>query len=216
MACHYAALNSIWTNKTKRGLYAGDFREELVRADSIGPLARLFSFEADDTVLQQVSYVRTTSFIPYEAMPYFEFSAVANGVVPLFPLLDEQLTDLMFRIPYDYVFGRGYRYFMEEALSGNLIPFEVFKRAHKGFKPPMDAWFRTPLWRDVVEDLLSTDSVKKRGLFSPAYVRDIVRRYYAGQKYLATEHKGRVQPLVDSIWSLMALESWMRQYQRPD
>ena len=209
-ARYYAALNSIWTDRTKQCLYSDDLKVELAATDSTGPLVGLFYQEADN-LMQNVSYVRTTSFIPYEVMPCVEFSAVANGVTPLFPLLDEHLADLMFRIPYELVFGRGYRHFMEQALCGSLVPVEVFRRAHKGFKPPLNAWLRTPLWRGMVEDFLSEESIKERGLFSPVFVRDVIRKYYAGQRYLVTEYRGRVQPLADSLWSLMALEAWLRQ-----
>ena len=65
---------------------------------------------------------------------------------------------------------------------------------------PLGRWLRTDL-REAMEDLLSADRVRARGLFAPTVVETLKR-----------EHLDRRRSHADRLWSLMMLEQWMRSY----
>jgi asparagine synthetase B (glutamine-hydrolysing) len=118
--------------------------------------------------------------------------------------------EFMFRIPFEWVYGRGYRYFMEKSLSDIIVPSWIFRRPHKGFRAPVETWLKTQKWQEVVYDYLSQKTVKERGLFSPKFVQEILDKFYSGEKFLGKPQQGRAQPLSLTIWSLLALESWFQ------
>ena len=210
-ANYYVAINSVWTAGAKSRLYRDEVKESLADADPGSDLAGLFDSTGDISFLQQLTRVRTLSFIPDDVIPYVEFSAVAGGVTPLFPLLDRRLAEYMFRVPFRQVFALGFRHFLRESLAGTLLPNYLFNRPHKGFKPPLESWLKTESWRELADDLLGDDAIEKRGLFRRDHVREVRRRFDAGQKYVVLPGDGNVQPLADSIWNLMALEAWFRE-----
>jgi len=65
---------------------------------------------------------------------------------------------------------------------------------------PLNRWLRTDL-RDLVEDALAPELVRRRGLWRVDAVRRLVGEHLAG----ARTHG-------DRIWTLVMLELWMREY----
>ena len=65
---------------------------------------------------------------------------------------------------------------------------------------PLDRWLRTDL-RELLEDLLAPDQVRRRGLFRPDVVRALTREHLAG-----------VRSHGDRLWTLMMMEMWTREY----
>jgi asparagine synthase (glutamine-hydrolysing) len=209
---YFALMESAWTGTNRRSLYSAELNSKLAKHDPYAFMREFFVHDNGLPVPQQVVYARNNTFIPYNALPYVEFNAVANGVTPLFPLLDKTLLEFMYKIPYEYIYGKSYRYFMEYSLGDSVIPSEIFRRPLKGFNTPIDNWLKTPRWREMINDYLSPESVKARGWFSPEYVQNLVSQYYSGKKTLATEYDTKVQPLSLSIWTIAALEAWCREY----
>jgi len=204
---YYNDADSLWRNSEKVLLCTLSFRESINSHEPSEFVKGLFDYEKDVHLLQQLSYVRINSFLPYNIIPYVEYNAIANGVFSLFPLLDNELIYFMYRIPFPYVFGKSIRYFMEHSLSKNIIPKEVFKRSQKGFRAPVEKWMKTAKWREIVQDYLSEHSIKRRGWFNPSYVQNLINEYYSGTTYIKDE-LGNVSSLSNLIWSLAALEAW--------
>jgi hypothetical protein len=106
----------------------------------------------------------------------------------------------------------GWRHFMKAAFMGEVTPRSVFDRPGREFCAPVDRWLQTAMWKERIEEYLSWQSVKDRGLFSPDYVRGLLRRFYAGARTLKTECDSKGQQLGPTIWSLAALEAWYREF----
>ncbi|MFQ5830303.1 MAG: asparagine synthase (glutamine-hydrolyzing) [Candidatus Methylomirabilia bacterium] len=83
---------------------------------------------------------------------------------------------------------------------GDVLPPPVLSHRKQGFMIPIGRWLRTDL-REVMEDLLSSDRVRARGLFVPAAVEQ-----------LKHEHLSRTGTHSDRLWTLMIAELWMRRY----
>jgi len=87
-----------------------------------------------------------------------------------------------------------------KAAFADVLPREILARRKQGFMIPLARWLRTDL-RPLVDDLLSPDRVRARGLFDVATVEGLKR-----------DHLARTQSHADRLWTLMMAELWMRQY----
>ena len=78
------------------------------------------------------------------------------------------------------------------------LPHDVIYRPKSGFGAPVRRWLRHEL-KDMVDDVLSPDSIRHGGLFEPEAVQSLVRQ----------DRKGGVDAAY-SILALMCLELWCR------
>jgi asparagine synthase (glutamine-hydrolysing) len=77
-----------------------------------------------------------------------------------------------------------------------ILPNDVIYRPKMGFGVPLRAWLRGPL-KNMLHDLLSTDTLLKRGLFDPKAMSQLV----------SENERGRADHAY-SILSLMCIELW--------
>ena len=88
---------------------------------------------------------------------------------------------------------------MKQALRG-LLPDAILHRKKAGFGAPIRTWIVSDL-KEMIDDLLSEATVRRRGFFEPAYVRKIIQENSAGRNdynYL--------------IYILLSFELWARNY----
>jgi asparagine synthase (glutamine-hydrolysing) len=79
-----------------------------------------------------------------------------------------------------------------------ILPKDVIYRPKTGFGAPLRRWLQQDL-REYKEDLLSANTLKKRGLFDPEAVKELV----------ALDSRGKVDAAYP-IFSLICIELWMR------
>jgi asparagine synthase (glutamine-hydrolysing) len=80
------------------------------------------------------------------------------------------------------------------------LPPEVIHRPKSGFGAPLRRWMRNEL-RPLLGDLLSTESLRNRGLFDPLAVHRLIARNDAGQVDAAY-----------TLLSILSIEIWCRTY----
>ena len=94
--------------------------------------------------------------------------------------------------------GTG-KWILRRALEPYLPP-AVISRGKTGFGAPLRNWMRDDL-RSTVDDVLSEDSIRSRGLFDPRGVRNMIERDRT-QKSDASY----------TIFSMMCIELWCRMF----
>jgi asparagine synthase (glutamine-hydrolysing) len=82
-------------------------------------------------------------------------------------------------------------------MEGHL-PAQVIRRPKMGFGAPLRQWLRGEL-REWVGDVLSADTLRRRGLFDPPAIAKLVEDYRVG----------RVDATY-TIFSLACIETWCR------
>lgn len=212
VASFYASLETCWPRSAIRPLCTHDVFRPVADYNPLQAVTGLFTRDPELPILQQLIYVRTNTFIPYNVMSYVETNASACGVDCLFPLLDHDLLDFIYRVPFDFMYGKSFRHLMVTSFAGRPVPAELFRKPSNGFQPPRDRWVRTAKWQAFINDHLSQQAVTRRGLFSPAQVDRLLAQQRAGNKFLTTDSGARAQPVAESIWSLLALEVWCREF----
>jgi len=140
------------------------------------------------------------TFLPSLNLAYTDKTSMAFGVEVRVPYIDNELVDFMSQVPAEMKMkGTMRKYLMKLALRG-LLPDNILHRKKAGFGAPIRTWIVSDL-KEMIADLLSEQSVKKRGYFDPVYVRKIIQENASGQhdyNYL--------------IYILLSFELWCRVY----
>jgi asparagine synthase (glutamine-hydrolysing) len=116
------------------------------------------------------------------------------------PFLNRHMIELASRMPPALKL-RGFRrkYILKRAME-KLLPRDVIWRKKAGFGAPIRSWLRGPL-RPLVDELLSDETVSRRGLFRPEEVKRLIDLNLSGREDLSLQ-----------VFLLLNLELWQRQF----
>ena len=116
------------------------------------------------------------------------------------PFLDIDLVNFVARIPNGLKqHGRHGKWILKKAMEPYL-PHEVIYRPKSGFGAPLRQWMRHNL-HDLIGDLLSKESLKRRGLFEPIAIQRLIDDNNSGKKDANY-----------TLLSLLCIEIWCRTY----
>jgi asparagine synthase (glutamine-hydrolysing) len=116
------------------------------------------------------------------------------------PFCDHLLLAFACRIPAASRFsGWALKGFMRKALRP-LLPSSILKGPKHGFQVPIARWLKEDL-RELVHDVLSEQTVKRRGYVNPRYVRWLIQQHESGSRNFS-----------DQLYALLVLELWHQQY----
>ena len=152
--------------------------------------------------LNQMLYLDTKIFMTTLNLTYNDKMSMASSVEVRVPFLDRGLAEFVaWNVPPRWKLKGKWRpvtkYIFREAMR-SMLPEEVLQQPKAGFAAPVDYWLAHDL-RPMVDDLLSENQVRKRGLFRP----EVVRRY-------VDEHRRGAEDWSMQIWQLLTLEIWMQ------
>lgn len=148
---------------------------------------------------QMLAWERQT-YLPDDCLLYTDKMSMACGVEVRVPFLDNELVDFSTQIPAHLkIKGNTTKYLLKKLME-KYLPDEVIYRPKTGFGAPVRKWVNGDLDARI-QEYLSPESVTKRGIFNPRRVQDLIRKNKSGQ--IDASH---------SIWALLAIESWMRQF----
>ena len=191
-----------WTSDTvRRRLYTPEFSRMLGEVDTAEPLRESLRRIPDESdPLNRMLYLEGKHFLADHNLNYTDKMGMATGVEVRVPLLDLELVDFAVRIPPDLKQrGRVGKYIFKKAMEPYL-PHDVIYRPKTGFGAPVRRWLSHEL-RELVDDVLSTDSLRRRGLFEPEAVQSLVRQ----------DRKGAVDGAY-TIFALICMELWCRMF----
>jgi asparagine synthase (glutamine-hydrolysing) len=163
------------------------------------PLARaLDELPSEVSPLNRMLYLEQRFFLGDHNLNYTDKLAMAAGVEVRVPFLDPELVELASRMPADFKqHGSQGKWILKQAMRG-IVPDEVIDRPKTGFGAPLRHWLRGDL-RDFVDESLSPERLRKRGLFDPAGVR----------RLLQADREGRIDGAY-TIFALVCIETWCR------
>lgn len=139
-------------------------------------------------------------FLADHNLNYTDKMAMAAGVEVRVPFLDPELVELAAHVP-DCFMQRGSvsKWVLKKAMEP-FLPLDVIYRPKSGFGAPLRRWMRYEL-RELLGDVLSEHSVRKRGLFDEAAVQRLIADNDAGRKDSAY-----------TLLSLLCIEIWCRRF----
>lgn len=182
-------------------LYTPGFRRELGAASASAPMDE-FLAALPQTVgsIDRMLALEQRFFLADHNLMYTDKMSMAVGVEARVPFLDVELVEFAARIPSSLKQrGRVGKWVLKKAMEPYL-PHDVIYRPKSGFGAPLRHWMRNEL-RPLLLDVLSAESLRRRGLFEPTAVQDLIEQ----------NQSGRVDAAY-TLLSLMNIEIWCRKY----
>jgi asparagine synthase (glutamine-hydrolysing) len=196
----YILSRSYSTESELRAMYSEDLREELGTCVASAQYREYFRAVEHEDFVSRMLYVDAKTFLPDLNLAYCDKLSSAASVEVRVPFLDNELIDFLVRVPPNLKLkGLTGKYLLRRAMSGTL-PNEVLRRRKAAFGAPIRKWLRNDL-RPIVDDLLSEDVVRHRGLFDPDAIQKLI-----------TEDREGTQENTYLIWALLTLETWQQSF----
>ena len=196
----YLGYGTYFTDADKSELYTPDLNRATQGLDAYREHRRYFARRKDAAPLNRLLYVDLKTFLPCLNLNYTDKTSMAANLEVRVPFLNREIIEMAARMPTNLKL-RGFKrkYILKRALE-KLLPSEVVWRKKAGFGAPIRSWLRGPL-RPLVDDLLSEETVKSRGLFRPAEVQRIIKDNLSGKEDYNLQ-----------VFQLLTLELWQRQF----
>lgn len=182
-------------------LYTAETRRQIGNSETKRGHRELFRNVADADFLNQMLYIDSKTFMVSLNLNYNDKMSMASSVEARVPFLDRELAEwAAWNVPPDLKIRAGVtKHLLREAMRPS-IPAEVLEQRKAGFFAPIDYWLAHDL-RDMTDELLSEERLKRRGLFEPQVVR----------RYVDQQRSGR-QDWSMQVWQLLTLELWMQTF----
>ncbi len=176
-----------------------DLRQVLSRQPVPSPLLRsLERLPPGLEPLDRMLYLEGKHFLADHNLNYTDKLSMAAGVEARVPLLDLDLVRFAVRLPPRFKQrGATGKWIFKKAME-SLLPNEVIHRPKTGFGVPLRRWMRHEL-KPFVEEWLSPESLRRRGIFDPQRVARLV----------ADNGAGRIDG-ANTLFSLICIEGWCR------
>ncbi|RPH81819.1 MAG: hypothetical protein EHM80_01185 [Nitrospiraceae bacterium] len=136
------------------------------------------------------------TYLPDDLLRMGDRMSMVHSLELRVPFCDHHLLAFACALPASTKFqGWKLKGFMRSSLQG-ILPESIISAKKRGFMLPLARWLREDL-REMSQDLLSDEAIRRRGYVNPAYV----------QWLLAEHHSGR-RNFTDQLYALMVLELW--------
>jgi len=177
----YLGYGTYFTDSAKQQLYTDALREATEGMDAYRKHRRYFERAKHAAPLNRLLYVDLKTFLPCLNLETTDKTSMAATLEVRVPLLNHELVELCARMPPRLKLRGLKRKYILKRAAESLLPRDVVWRKKAGFGAPIRSWLRGPL-RPLVEDLLSEETVRRRGLFRPQEVERVIAANLSGRE----------------------------------
>jgi asparagine synthase (glutamine-hydrolysing) len=196
----YLGYGTYFSDEMKQRLYTDEWGERTRDYDAYATHRRYFARVASAAPLNRLLYVDLKTFLPCLNLMTTDKTSMAANLEVRVPFLNREMIEMAARMPPRLKLrGLTRKYVLKRALE-NVLPKEVVWRKKAGFGAPIRSWLRGPL-RPLVDDLLSEETVKRRGLFRPTEVKRVIDANFSGREDYNLQ-----------VFQLLGLELWFREF----
>lgn len=190
----YLSIVSIFTPEEMKQLCS-----DKVNAINNGPekLVEPFFVDKNQHLLNQMQLFDIKNWLTHLLIKTDKMT-MAKSIEARVPFLDQRFVEFCVTIPPNLrLKGMRDKYLLRKTMS-KLIPKTIMKRKKHQFFVPIDVWFERDL-KDIINQLLSEDEVKKRGYFKYDYMRKIIQHFQKSRLYYSRQ-----------LWNLLIFDIWHR------
>jgi asparagine synthase (glutamine-hydrolysing) len=182
-------------------LYSENFKAELNDNEAEAPMLEFLNgLPPTTSQTERLLALEQHFFLPDHNLTYTDKMSMAVGVEVRVPFLDLDLVEFAHRIPEHFKQrGSEGKWVLKKAME-NHLPKTVIYRPKSGFGAPLRRWMQFEL-KELVAEVLSEQSLKRRGLFEPKAVQRLITANDLG--------------IVDgsyTLLSLLCIEIWSRHF----
>lgn len=192
----------LWLREAElRRLYTPDVRAALDGTSAWAPLLDFLEPLSEEVKpLERMLALEQRFFLGDHNLLYTDKMSMAVGVEVRVPFLDLDLVELAAQIPMRFKQrGRTGKWVLKQAMRPYL-PEKVIDRPKTGFGAPLRRWLQREL-RPLLHDVLSPESLKRRGLFDPTAVHELLHWHDSGRTDAAY-----------TLLALLSIELWCRAF----
>lgn len=133
-------------------------------------------------------------------LSYTDKASMAASVEVRVPFIDVLVTEQAMNIPGHLKYHNGQSKYILKKVAEKYLPHEIIYRPKASFGAPIRSWISGDL-QPMVNDLLSEQSINKRGLFNYGYIKKLIENERAGKEDNAYR-----------IYQLLTVELWFRNF----
>jgi asparagine synthase (glutamine-hydrolysing) len=196
----YLGYGTYFTDEAKARLYTDEMRERTHGLDAYSHHRRYFERVKNAAPLNRLLYVDLKTFLPCLNLTTTDKTSMAANLEVRVPFLNYELVELAARMPPNLKLHGLKRKYILKRVAEKLLPKDVVWRKKAGFGAPIRSWLRGPL-RPMVDELLSEETVRRRGLFNPQEVRRIINLNLSGREDYNLQ-----------VFQLLTLELWQQTF----
>jgi asparagine synthase (glutamine-hydrolysing) len=187
--------------KSVKALFTNEWKKKLKNNDPYKYFYILAEhLNSGSSDLERMLYWELKTFLVDHNLNYTDKMAMAIGVEARVPFLDLELVEFAKTIPENFKMnGKETKYILKK-VAERYLPSEIIYRSKTGFGAPVRKWITQDL-SSMIEERLSPERLKQRGIFDADAVWELIELNKTGK--------------IDAsypIWSLLAIESWLRQF----
>lgn len=150
--------------------------------------------------INKMCYTDINMFMAGLNLTYTDRASMAASVEVRVPFIDKELIELAMSIEGRFKIRKGVSKYILKKVACDYIPKNIAYRPKASFSMPIRAWIARDL-RSLVDDILSIDNIKRRGILNPRLVRKIIDEDRNGREDNAYR-----------IYQFLTLELWLRKY----
>lgn len=150
--------------------------------------------------LNKLLYMEMKGFLPDHNLNYTDKMSMAAGVEARVPYLDVDLVNFSTTIPPELKMKGTTTKYLLKKVAEKFLPKEIIYRSKAGFGAPVRKWIVSDM-DEMIHERLSPARLNNRGIFNSSAVQQLIKDNKSGK--------------VDgsyTVWSLLAIESWMEQF----
>lgn len=183
----YASAISVWTEEQLKylapSLELSHALEVFSKADCADPSMDMMMADAQ-------------TYLPDDLLVKTDRASMAVGLEVREPLLDHKLIEYAVALPSRFKRNGNITKYILRKILYKYVPQELVDRPKHGFKVPLTYWMRSPL-KPLVLQTFDPDRIRRQGLFSPSYVKNMTDGFLAGERISAKK-----------MWNLLQFELW--------
>jgi len=146
--------------------------------------------------LNRLLYVEVKDSLPCDMLTKVDLMSMKKALEVRVPLLDHRVVEAAFRMPGSMKLkGLKRKYILLETFK-DLLPLSLHRRPKQGFEVPISAWLKNEL-KDMLEDYLSPQLLKKQSIFSSEVVESLKR-----------DHRQNRKDTSWLLWNLIVFQHW--------
>ena len=177
-----------------------DYQYEEKIKEIIQDHEQLYLSKFNGDPVNQMCHTDIQMFMVGLNLTYSDRASMAASIEVRVPFIDKEVINAAMSIPGENKFTKNTTKFILRKVAEDYLPKEIIYRPKSNFGAPIRSWVSNEL-KPMVDDLLSEENVKKRGILNPIIVRRIIEEDRKGLK----DHAHR-------IYQLLTLELWFRNF----